>query len=533
MSLTRTCRISGKVFTITDEEIKLLDKLSPIIGGEKFSLPIPSIAPEERRMRKFPYKNYLSLFKRKDSKTGETIISSYPPDSIYTVYSQENWWNTRWDPLDYGTEYNPKKTIPEQIDHIWKTVPVPALDNAYRDTENSEYINGCGPSKDCYLTSNSAYNERCLYGWNIFHSSNILDSNYVRFSEYSSHSEHIWKCYNVHYAWDASECRDSRYIFSCDWCTNLLGCIWQKNQKYQILNTPCSKEEFESTLGKIQTDMTFRKDFEQKVQKLIEKIWLEWSITTGSVDSSGDFCYDSKNALECRNIWDCEDVLYITDSFNTKDSLHISMWGDGTTLSYDSIDVGLNISHVYFSTACWEGARYNFYSHKCNNCQYIFGCSWLRGKSYCIFNKQYSKDEWEVTVKKIMKQMGVEWTWWEFLSPEFAPFAYNESLGQNFSPLEKDAAEKKWFRWSDREESIPEGISKVIPGERIPDSISDIPDDVLNWAIKCPLTRKYFQIQPIELEMCRKFQVPISKVHPITRIQKRLEWDTRIFSFDF
>lgn len=122
-------------------------------------------------------------------------------------------------------------------------------------------------------------------------------------------------------------------------------------------------------------DYDFRKDFEASLQLLIAKTDLKRNILTGSENSTGDFCYDSKNAYECYNIGDCEDVCYITDSYDTKDSMDISMWGNNTRLSYDCIDVGLNVSHIYFSTACWEGSIYNLYSFKCNACSYIFGCT--------------------------------------------------------------------------------------------------------------------------------------------------------------
>ena len=533
MPTTRTCRISGKEFIISDQEVALLEKLSPIIWGERFLIPLPTISPEERYRAKLTFKNYFFLFRTVDALTGEAIISGHPPDTRLSVFSLPHWWSDSWDPLDYGIDYAPWRSIIDQISTIWQKVPVPALDNAYRDLENSDFVNGCWPSKDCYLTSNSAYNEKCLYGWFIFKSQNILDANYITECENCSYSQHLWKCYNIHSGWDSSECRDARYVFSCYGCQNLLGCVWLKNQKYQILNTPCTAEEFEFTLSRLGKDGKFRKDFEEKVQKLIQTIWLEPRTLTGSIDSTGDFCYDSKNAYECYNIGNCEDVLYITDSFHSYDSAHISLWWDTTRLSYDSIDVGLNISNVYFSTTCWEGSLYNLYCHRCNNCQYIFGCSWLRNKQYCIFNKQYSKEEWESTVATIIRQMMDEWTWGELLSPEYASFAYNESLGVYFSPMNREEAMGKWFRWSDRVEVPPEGITKIIPWERLPENIREIPDDILNWAIQCTKTGKLFQIQPLELEMHRRFSTPISRIHPIERIKMILGWDRREFGFDF
>ena len=533
MPITHICRISGQEFTITDQEIALLDKLSPIIWGEKFSIPLPTISPKVRLERKLPYKNYLSLFKRTDSLTGESIISSYPPESTYTVFSQPHWWGDSWNPLDYGTAYDPEVPITDQIYRIWHEVPVPALDNSYKKLENSEYVSGCGPSKDCYLTSNSAYNERCLYGWFIFRSVNILDANYITECENCSYSQHLWKCYDVHQSWDTSSSSNSWYLYSCDGCQYILGWVWLKNQKYHILGSPCSEEDYKATRKKIEDDPIFRKEFEKKVLDHITSVWLETNILTGSTESTGDFCYDSKNTTECYNVGDSEDVLYITESFKTRDSAHISMWWDGTILSYDSIDVGENISNVYFSVACWGGAYYNLYSHKCNNCQYIFGCSWLRNKEYCIFNKQYQKEEWQKIVQKIIQQMQNEGTWWEFLDPKYAPFAYNESLWDTFSPLKKEEALVKWFRWSDRFDAPPEGITKVIPGDRLPGMISWIPDDVLHWAIQCTKTGKLFQIQPLELEIHRKFSIPLPRIHPVERIKLRLGWDRRIFSFDF
>ncbi len=532
MSQRAICRISWKEFEITDQEIALLEKLSPVIGGEKFSLPLPTLCPEERRRRRLVFKNYFSLFKRKDE-SWKTIISIYPPDAKRTVYSQPYWWGDNWDPRSTSIPYIQEESVTHQIHKVIEKTPLPALDNAYGDLENSEYINGNWRSKDCYLISNGNNNESCLYGWFIFQSSNILDANYITECENCSHSQHLWKCYDVHYSWDTSSSRNSRYLFSCDGCEYVLGGVGLENQKYQILNTPCTESEFRATLAKLKTDATFRKEFEIQLQRLIGTIGLKKSITTGSVDSSGDFCYDSKNAYECYNVGNCEDVSYIYNSLFVRDSLDLDQWWENTSLSYNNIDVWQDVSNIYCSISIWGWARYNFYSLKCQACSYIFGCSWLRNASYCIFNVQYTKEEWEKTVKEIIQKMEKEGTWGEFLDPVSSSFAYNESQALEQMPLEKEKAIGLGFRWSDRAEVPPEGITKIIPWDRLPENIADIPDDVLHWAIKCTKTGKLFQIQPLELDMLRRFHMPIPRIHPIERIKMRLEWDQRVFSFDF
>ncbi len=532
MSITKACRISWKEFTVSDFEIALLDKLSPIIWGGKFTLPIPTLCPEERARQRMLWKNYFYLWKGKCDKTGASIISTFWPKNGYTVYNQASWWNCEWNAMDYGIDIDLSKSISEQFHTILKSAPQMSLDNAYKELENSEYINGNGWSKDCYLISNGNNNERCLYAWTIFYATNVLSSNYVTSSENCSYSDHIWKCYNVHFAFDANECRDSRYIFSCKWSHSLLGCVNLENSSYQILNTPCTKEEYETTLSKLQHNESFCKDFENKFLALGEKIWVQKNITTWSESSTGDFYYDSKNSLECYGVSNLENCAYLYDIISAKDSMDINQWWDNISLSYQAIAVGRNISNIYFSASIWENAQYNFYSFQCQACSYIFGCYGLENKSYCIFNKQYSKDIWEEKVKGIIHSMQITGEWWEFFNPRFALYPYDASYAMDRFPITKDEALKQWFTWSDYE-SKPEWITKTIPAKKLPFDIREIPDDVLNWAILCEKTGKPYKIQKIELDMYRKFGIPIPHLHPLERIQRFFEWDRRKFTFDF
>jgi len=120
--------------------------------------------------------------------------------------------------------------------------------------------------------------------------------------------------------------------------------------------------------------------------------------------------------------------------------MDINMWGDHTSLSYDSVDIGQNVDHIYWSFSCWDHAHYNFYSSNCQSCSYIFGCSGLKHQSYCIFNKQYTKEEWETIVQQIIKKMQNEGTWGEFFDPKYALFAYNESHAMDKMPISREEA---------------------------------------------------------------------------------------------
>jgi hypothetical protein len=53
--------------------------------------------------------------------------------------------------------------------------------------------------------------------------------------------------------------------------------------------------------------------------------------------------------------------------------------------------------------------------------------------------------------------------------------------------LTKEKILKQNFNYSDYENPQPK-VEKVIPAEKLPEDISKIPDDILNWAIKCEVS---------------------------------------------
>jgi len=57
----------------------------------------------------------------------------------------------------------------------------------------------------------------------------------------------------------------------------------------------------------------------------------------------------------------------------------------------------------------------------------------------------------------------------------------------------------------------------------LPEKISDIPNDILNWAIECEISKKPFRIIKQELEFYRKHNLPIPRLHPDMRHIMRLK----------
>ena len=112
--------------------------------------------------------------------------------------------------------------------------------------------------------------------------------------------------------------------------------------------------------------------------------------------------------------------------------------------------------------------------------------------------------------------------WGEFFPSSISPFGYNETAAIEYFPLSREEALKDgWFLWSDYEPPFPK-VEKVIPASKLPDSIEDVPDDILNWAIECEVTGKPFRIIKQELEFYRKHGLPIPRRHPDQRHLDRM-----------
>ncbi|MBU1935146.1 hypothetical protein KKF04_03755, partial [Patescibacteria group bacterium] len=137
-------------------------------------------------------------------------------------------------------------------------------------------------------------------------------------------------------------------------------------------------------------------------------------------------------------------------------------------------------------------------------------------------NKQYSPEEYEKKVAEIIANMQANGEWGDFFPADFSHFAYNETMAQDFYPLNKEEVLKKGWQWRDEVDEMPKA-TKNIPASRLPDRTDDIPDDVLNWAIKCEATDRPYKIIAQELKYYRENNLPVPHLHPDERYRYRME----------
>lgn len=488
---------------------------------QKIDMPKSDLPYEERIRQVMAVRNEWKLYARKCDATGESIISAYPPDSPYTVYKNKTWWGDSWSAQDYAKDFDFNRSFFDQFYEL--QLAVPREGTSVFECENCDYNSHVRQSRNCYLNSLAVNSEDICYCYWSSQVESSLDCCFHINGKSSLCYECIdyGTCYNCILLQEGYNCSDCFFSFQLRGCENCILCSNLSNKSYHIFNKPCSKEEFEKVKLEFLNGSyaSFQKGREQwlamKAQAIHRSTYL-----LNCENVTGDHFPKSKNCFDCFDGDENEDCVNAISLSHSKDVY--SSYSTGWPPSEE-------IWECSMSRGCIDMAmcRYMFssndmrYCDSCQTCKNCIGCIGLRHKEYCILNKQYSKEEYEEIAPKVVAHMKSTGEWGKFWPYEHLPFAYNETAAHDYFPLTKEQAIAKGYRWRDIEEETL-NVEKVIPAASLPDNVSDVPEDVLHWAIQCKDTGKPFKMIKQELDFYRSMNLPLPRVHPMERHKNRL-----------
>ncbi|MDD5056038.1 MAG: hypothetical protein PHZ00_07290 [Candidatus Peribacteraceae bacterium] len=519
MSSPLHCSQCHSPFSITDEDRALMEAVSPKVAGKTLLIPLPTLCAECRLQRRLAHRNERKLYKRKDDAGGKMIVAGYPPDTPFPVFSPSAWWGDSWDPLSFGRDTDLSRSFMEQWQELRMVVPRMAFQQ--ERNENSEYTNNVSNLKDCYLLFSADFSRSCSYGTWIQYCQDCVENTQIVRCE---RTHDCLFCDNVYATTGAvfcSQCHSSAFLFDCRNCSDCFQCWNLRGKRHCIRNNQYSKEEYERLradidLSSFQTYEGNRREFLEHVRDdaLHPPVWKRGTI----LDATGDMLCD---AAQCRNCFqavdakDCSNVFAAMKIRNIVDSNHVS--GE---FAYEECECFPTPVNSAFNLNTYSGSSLYYCDLCMNTCQDCFGCVGLKHSRYCILNKQYTKEEYETLLPKIIDRMTKDKEWGEFLPHRFSVVSYNESQAAELFPLAKPDVESRGWRWRDGEEE-PQPVTKTIAAAELPDTLDDIPDDILNWAIFCDATSRPFKVIKQELEFYRTMRLPIPRLHPDERHQRR------------
>lgn len=512
--MINNCTQCTEKFEIHDEDREFLNR---------FDAPDPVTCWDCRSQQRIAHRNETSIYADECDLCNKQMISQYSPDKDLTVYCKECWWSDKWDPIQYGVEYDESKPFFQQFNTLLRTVPL--INLLDMKSVNSDYTNCTSNNKSCYLIFSADYNEDCMYSNWVMHSKDTVDSFRISKSEkvYESlFGENLYNCQylvNCHTARDSMYCYDSRNIQDCTLSWNL------RNKQYVIYNKQYTEEEYHKKLQelKLNTHEGRQKALTEFNAIIEEKAIHHFRVQQGRIENStGDYIRNVSNVHDCFDIEDGVNLRHVRNMDVIKDCMECEYGGEGED-GLQNIETYPMPTHAMCTYGCYGGDNI-FYSFYVMNSKNMFGSSGIKKGQYVILNKQYTKEEYEQVLASIIANMKDAGEWGEYFPIKNSLFAYNETNAQHWFELTKDEVINKGLTWQD-DTQLAVGTGESLVSAELPSTIQEVDaESIISQSIQCGACSKAYRITKQELEFYQGHDIPLPRQCYECRYKRRRGW---------
>ncbi len=521
----KICQNCKKEFSFNNEEEKFF---------EKMKVPAPGFCHPCRLQRKLTWRNERTLYRRNCDMCNKVVISVFSSDKPYPVYCYSCYRGNNWDPLSYGLEIDSSKYFLDQFFELQQKVP-----RQYAlvfNNINSDYTNGTGFNRNCYLIFVSDHNEDCFYSFNTYFCKNSLDLSTCFTCELSYELLNCSNCSNCFFSIDCRNCQNMYFSKDCVNCHDIVGCIGLRNKAYHIFNVSYTKEEYERriedlSLGSYNSLIAIKK----QAFDLFKHYPVKYLHGANNKDVTGDMINNSKNAFSVFSAKGLEDCRYIINGNKARECYECYVAVDDSEFCFDSLGCA-NTQNVKASHLPWDSFDME-YTDACESCSNCFGCVGLLHHEYCILNKRYPKEEYFKLRDSVIENMKKNpykgkgnklYNYGEFFPAEFSPHDYNETIANFYYPLNKEDAQKAGYFWKDPE---PKDYIITLDSKDLPNNIKNVNDLILNEVIRCEHNSACegdqctlaFKITQGELALHRRLGIPLPRLCHNCRFYERLK----------
>lgn len=515
---TQTCQNCKGRFSIDSADLSFYQRID---------VPPPSLCPDCRYQRRLGNRNEWNFYKRDCTLCGKGMVSIYNPSYPGPVYCQSCYWSDNWDPLDYGLDFDFSRPFFEQFyEHRYK---VPRITLANAKSVDSEYTNQTNNNRNCYMCVATNTCEYCMYGnWNQS-SKECVDCWNVDKCEMMYESLFCDNCYHCAFV---NDCGSSHDIYFCDdmvGCSDCFGCVGLRGKSYCWFNEQLGKAEYERRFSAVDWSREGIRENQRQLRELRLRKPVDYFHGDHNVSSSGDYIDHNKNTRDAFNCGKNENVRYVQDAWEARDCRDLTETLDNE-LEYELEGAGWSHGSM-FSCKLWTGLDV-LYSELTFHSEHLLGCVSMIKKNYCIFNKQYSPEDWKEMKARIVAHMKQTGEWGEFFPISISPFPYSDSVAQDYFPLTQAQVAARGWRWHERD--VRDYKVSLRHGE-LPPAISETQDKILSEVISCSTQDSEeergthlrcataFRLNPAELDFYRKMGLPVPHKCFPCRLQERLD----------
>jgi len=515
--MKKICEHCNKEFTISSGEMSMY---------EKVGIELPTICFFCRVKIHLSFWLFGKFRRGKSDFSGESFITVLPEKNRYPIYTLTEWHSDVWEAMDYGMDYDSTKPFFTQLQELQEKIPHPHQ-NGSKNT-NCDWCDDVWNSKNCYLSRSVVDCEDLHYSYRNINVKNSVDVVVCFNLERSYDCVYCDHSYHLLYSHHSRDCVDSHFLFDCRNCQNCFMCWNLRGKSYCIENIQYTKEEYTERL----------KDFSlysyssiQLHKKRFEEIMKEETVHRQNFNlkayhSKGNQLMNVKNCYNCFTISDSEDSSNCIRGRCEKSCIDTGgCWDSEMVANSASCLNGYALKYCNLSPS-----RFSEYLDLCIECEYCFGCVGLKKKKYCILNKQYTQEEYELLKEEIISDMKKRDEYGKFLpySMSAGPFNFSTSF-LYFPDTKKEDILRLGGYWEDINESNIEGM----PTSELPDSINDITDEICSQALVCPETGWRFNIAQNELIFYKQNNIPLPRYHFDVRIKKNMKYTSVLESYPY
>jgi len=342
--------------------------------------------------------------------------------------------------------YDFTKGFFENFSTLFKSVNLSTSTNLL-SAENANYADRVAWSKNVYLSNivvvgceNVMYSvsvkDQCRNIYNTILAWDHCENVYMWFG--------IIRWFNIFYSRYIYNCSDIRFSQNLLWCHECLFCNDLENKSYYIHNKQLTKKLY----------------FEEKKKILSKKpSFYDWYLSLNiqgknlaSTCVQGDFIIQSEDITQSKLVYRNKGghnlFLVWWEKWNENMFDCIVSWSPYSSDCY-AICNSWKIEHGYIGDILWS-CSHVYYSFDLHHCSYCLWCVWLKNKDFCIFNKQYSKEDWFGEVDKIFQIMKNEWVLGEYFPSSMNPFNYNDTLAYLIEDIPEEEVRAEGYLWRDK-----------------------------------------------------------------------------------
>lgn len=511
LTTNHSCSITGSRFTISESESRLL---------EHFGLPLPERSAFERWLYAVGQSTPFVFRKVVCPATNQPILSRWSESGKIRGVSPEWFWSDECDNTSVGQDFDFTRPFFEQFCEVAANSYAPSMTRY--SCENSPYVNASHGLKDCHLCFACASLQDSLYCVLCTQSKDLLFCSGVTHSELSYWCLDSTRLYGCRYVQDSEGCTNCYFSTDCIGCSNCFQChgLRQASNGYYVRNQSVTREVWEQTLQEAQFGSYAAEQFTRDEAARFFADLPSYPHSFGNEECSEIYRVSNSktthHAMYCRNCHDCSGVIF---SSNCKDC-HSTVWGRDCEGCYYVIGADRAFDCMYCDGLA-GGGRNQAYCFCCSNgCTDVFGCFFLKKKSYCILNKQYTPQAYAELRPKIIDHMRSTGECGAWFPPEFYSVPYNQSWAQFFlAELDEQQILARGLGVA-----AAEPFRATTSSVELPDHIEQTDEAICGKELACLKTSRPYSLSKQELAALKKHLAPVPRLHwseALTQMQRQ------------